>query len=244
KSVTQEQLTPMVYVPGREGALQLEMLAATRRLGLVGYPLEPRLDKLLSEVASGQPVLVLQNLGLSFAPSWHYAVLVGFDRAREEVVLHSGTTARLRMSMRTFEYTWARSEHWALRVSAPDHIPASAEAETWTRAVAALERVDPAAAHTAYAAALRRWPQDRISLLGLGNTAYAQGQLARAEGAYDMATRVHPDFADAWNNLAQVRLERGRLPLARQAIERALALGGPRLNDYKALQQRLESRQP
>ena len=33
RSVTPQQLTPQVYLPGRQGALQVEMLAATRRQG-------------------------------------------------------------------------------------------------------------------------------------------------------------------------------------------------------------------
>src|SRR3990167_1837018 len=33
--VTPQELTPQVYLPGREGSLQVEMLAATRRNGLL-----------------------------------------------------------------------------------------------------------------------------------------------------------------------------------------------------------------
>jgi hypothetical protein len=49
--------------------------------------------------------------------------------------------------------------------------------------------------------------------------------------------RSIPDFADAWNNLAQVQWEQGALPDAAVSVERAVALGGPRLADYRALQQ-------
>lgn len=234
-SVTPEQLTPQVYLPGRQGALQTEMLAATRRQGLVAYPLAPDLQTVLTEVASGHPVLVLQNLSLAFSPMWHYAVVVGYDRANRQVLLHSGTTARLAMPMSTFENTWARSSHWAFRVSPPDQLPVTAQPDDWAVAVAALERSNPQAARTAYATGLKRWPQHRISLLGLGNTAYALGQRAEAAQAFDATTRAHPDFADAWNNLAQTRLELGQLPAAQQAAERAVALGGPRLPDYQAL---------
>lgn len=234
-SVTPEQLTPQVYLPGRQGALQTEMLAATRRQGLVAYPLAPDLQTVLTEVASGHPVLVLQNLSLAFSPMWHYAVVVGYDRANRQVLLHSGTTARLAMPMSTFENTWARSSHWAVRVSPPDQLPVTAQPDDWAVAVAALERSNPQAARTAYATGLEKWPQHRISQLGLGNTAYAMGERAEAAQAFDATTRAHPDFADAWNNLAQARLELGQLPAAQQAAERAVALGGPRLPDYQAL---------
>lgn len=239
-SVTPEQLTSQVYLPGRQGALQTEMLAATRRQGLVAYPLAPDLQTVLTEVASGHPVLVLQNLSLAFSPMWHYAVVVGYDRANKQVLLHSGTTARLVIPMSTFENTWARSSHWAVRVSRPDQLPVTAQPDDWAVAVSALERSSPQAARIAYATGLRKWPQHRISLLGLGNTAHALGQRAEAAQAFEATARAHPDFADAWNNLAQVRLELGQLPAAQQAAQQAVALGGVRLANYQSLLQNIE----
>lgn len=240
--VTPEQLTPQVYLPGRQGALQTEMLAATRRQGLVAYPLEPELQTLLTEVASGHPVLVLQNLSLPFKPMWHYAVVVGYDRTKQQVVLHSGTTERLVMPMSTFENTWARSSHWAMRASRPDQLPVTAQPDDWAVAVAALERSSPRAARTAYATGLQKWPQHRISLLGLGNTAYSLGQREEAALAFQATTQAHPDFADAWNNLAQVRLELNELPAARLAAQKAVALGGVRLANYQTLLNNIESK--
>src|SRR5512139_1764026 len=46
-----EELTPLVYLPGRQGSLQAEMLGATRRSGLLAYPLAPRMEDLLRELA-------------------------------------------------------------------------------------------------------------------------------------------------------------------------------------------------
>lgn len=240
RPVTPEQLTPQVYLPGRQGALQVEMLAATRRQGLVPYRLAPELQALLAEVVAGEPVLVLQNLGLSFSPLWHYAVVIGYDRATQDLILHSGTTARQRLPVSTFEQTWARGGNWAVRVSPPARLPVTAQPEPWARAVAALERVDPSAAHAAWATALQRWPGDRPALLGLGNAAYAMGQRERAAQAFEAATQAQPDFADAWHNLAQVRLELGQRPAAREAVAHAVALGGPRLAQYRALQDQID----
>ena len=42
-----ETLRPLVYLPGRHGSLQAEMLGATRRSGLLAYPLAPRMEDLL-----------------------------------------------------------------------------------------------------------------------------------------------------------------------------------------------------
>ena len=61
--VTPEELVPQVYLPERKGSLQVEMLAAARRHGMVSYQLAPRFEDVLREIAAGTPVVVLQNLG-------------------------------------------------------------------------------------------------------------------------------------------------------------------------------------
>jgi hypothetical protein len=228
-----EALVESVYLPERQGSLQAEMLATARRHGRVAYRLAPRLDGLLQEVAAGNPVVVLQNLAFSFAPRWHYAVVIGYDRPREEIVLRSGTTERLVMTLSNFERTWARSEFWAMVALPPDRLPATAGEEPYVGAVVALERVSAADARRAYATALSRWPRNLLARMGLGNTAYAAGDFAQAESAYRQVTRDHPDAADAWNNLATVLHRTGRTEEAMRAAQRAIALGGARLPHYE-----------
>ena len=237
-----EALVAQVYLPGREGALSIELLAATRRNGLLPYPLQPRVEDLMREVAAGNPVLVLQNLAFAWYPVWHYAVVIGFDRERNVLILNSGRSERLEMSLFTFERTWARADHWAMLALPPGQLPATAQTTSYVEAAAALERVNPAAAQQAYAAAARQWPQERAALLGLGNTAYALGQREAAITAYRVAIAQHADFADAWNNLAQALLDDGQRAQAAQAIARAIALGGTRLPRYLELQQEIENK--
>ena len=238
--VTPDALVSQVYLPGRKGSLQPEMLAATRRQGLMAYPLQPRLEDVLREVAAGHPVLVFQNLSLPVYPVWHYAVVVGFDRAQQLLYLHSGHTPRMEISWSAFEHTWARGHHWAMLALPPSQLPATADVTAYTSAAAALERVNASSAQQAYATALQRWPQDRTALLGAGNTAYALGQKKAAAQAYQQTVAQHPDFADAWNNLAQVLLDLGRRKEAGTAIARAVTLGGPRLAEYQALQRQIQ----
>ncbi|HEY1151228.1 MAG TPA: PA2778 family cysteine peptidase, partial [Pseudoduganella sp.] len=109
-----DALVPEVYLPGREGSLQLEMIAAARQHGALAAPIEPRLDALLAELDAGHPVLVLQNLSLPIMPKWHYAVVIGYDLDSGEVILRSGTTRRMTMPLSTFEHTWKRSGFWGI----------------------------------------------------------------------------------------------------------------------------------
>ena len=150
-----EALKPQVYLPERQGSLQIEMLAAARRQGLAALVIEPELAALLKQVATGQPVVVLQNLSLPWVPLWHYAVVIGYDLQAQTVTLHSGLNERMSMPLSTFERTWARGRHWAMVVASPDW-PPDVPARSWLQAASSLERVQPAAAARAFAAATRR----------------------------------------------------------------------------------------
>ncbi|MDD5248933.1 MAG: PA2778 family cysteine peptidase [Rhodocyclaceae bacterium] len=226
--VAPEALVPQVYVPEREGSLPPEMLAAGRRNGAFSMTVPPRLDALLAEVAAGNPVLVLQNLSLPWVPLWHYSVVIGYDLDRTELVLRSGTTARTTMALSTFEHTWARSQSWGMVTLAPGRLPRTAqEAPTVAAAVAFEQANGAAAARRVYAAALERWPQDLALLLGLGNSAYAAGNVAAAVDAFRRAVAAHPDSAPALNDLAFALNAMGRRREARAAAQKALSLGGP-----------------
>jgi tetratricopeptide (TPR) repeat protein len=187
----------------------------------------------LHEVAAGTPVVVLQNLAFAFVPRWHYAAVIGYDRTSEEIILRSGTTRRLAMTLSNFERTWARGHHWAMVALPPERLPATATEDAYVAAAVALERVSANAARRAYATALTRWPRNLVARIGSGNLAYAMKDFAAAEAAYRQAARDHPQAADAWNNLAQTLLEMGRKDEALDAAQRAVALGGPRLPQYQ-----------
>ena len=144
-------------------------------------------------------------------------------------------------SLYAFERTWARGGYWAMVALPTTELPATAEPEAMARAIAALERVQPGAAQAAYRTALARWPTQRALLLGAGNAAYAQQQWSTAEAAYRAATEAHADFADAWNNLADVLWQQRKRAEAQAAIGKAVALGGVRLPQYVALQQQIDA---
>jgi len=219
---TPQALADAVFLPARDGALQTEMLAAARRFGGVAVPLPPQLVALLREVAAGHAVIVLQNLGLSFAPLWHYAVVVGYDLAAREVLMRSGTTEREPMGFVLFERTWARSGHWAFTALPPGQLPVTAGEADALQAAIGFERVaPPAQALRAYDSVVARWPANEFAGLGQGNTRFASGDLNGAAMAFERVAQQH-DSAAAWHNLAATRLRMGEREAARAAGERAL----------------------
>ena len=226
-AVSPDTLAAQTYLPGREGSLQAEMLAATRRQGLIAYALEPSLRDLLSEVAAGTPVIVLQNLGLAALPKWHYAVVIGYDLEHEEVMLRSGLERRQLLPLYTFEHTWARSGYWAMLALPPSRLPATAKENRYVLAALALEQTGQLrSAQAAYRTALGRWPDNLTARMGLGNTAYALGELKLAEQAFREAAAAHPNEWAPLNNLAQTLADQRRYAEALNIASQAQALAG------------------
>lgn len=226
-SVTPEQLTPEVYIPSREGSLQIEMLAAARRHGALAVQIPPKLDAVIQEIVAGHVVVVMQNLGLSWAPSWHYAVVVGYDLNQEKIWLRSGTFKRFEMTLSSFQRTWARSEYWAFVALQPGQLPASAEVESVVTALIAFEKTaNKQARLLAYQAAVMRWPEHLILLMGLGNAAYYANDLTAAAAAFQQAVDKHPTAAAAYNNLANVLLAQGHAVQAEKVAQQGLKVVG------------------
>jgi hypothetical protein len=226
--VTRDDLVPVVYTPGRRGTLQSDVLAGARRYGRLAVRVASVPD-LLAEIDAGHPVLVFQNLGLQIFPQWHYAVATGYDLNAGILRLHSGRVADRETRLSTFAHTWARGGYWGLVVLPPDRLPAMADERTVLEAAAALERADaPAAAASAYAAILTRWPDSLPGWIGLGNAAYAVGDGRRAAAAFAGAAERHPDSIAAWQNLAFVLDELGETNAAAEAGARATALNAAR----------------
>lgn len=217
-AVTPEQLIPQVYVPELRGSLQEEMIAATRRYDRVPYLLNPSLNSILTEVAAGTPVLVMQNLLLRIWPKWHYAVVVGYDSDSDSILLRSGTKERLSMKRVRFEATWNRADSWAMVAVEPHAIPATANPNNWLRAVSAFEELGRAdIARTAYESAVMAWPDHALSWQALANAKYAMGDLIGAESALREAL-IHQPSAGGYNNLAHVLYRLGCLSEAKDQI--------------------------
>ncbi len=224
---TPEALAPKVYTPGREGTLQADIIQATRRAERLAIEVAS-LNDLLLELDAGNPVLVLQNLGLTPWPAWHYAVAMGYDLKSRTLFLHSGKQKKFPLSFSAFEQTWKHSGYWGLTVTRPDHLPATAGETNILNAANGLEQGGMRDAATqAYGALLQRWPDNLPALMGWGNARYARGDHKAASQAFRHAVTLHPTAAEAWNNLAYSLLEQGRFDDAIAAAREAISHGGP-----------------
>ncbi len=225
-TVTPEDLVPAVYTPGRKGSLQSGLLTAARRRERLAYPIEG-VNCLIREVAAGRPVVVLQNLGLSWLPRWHYAVVIGYDLNTQSVFLHSGEMAGREVGLNTFLLTWKRADQWGLAVLPPGGMPMCAEESAYLIAASGLQQAGHLkAAREAYSAAVARWPASAQAYLAFGNALYADGSLQEAIMALSHAVDIEPSNGPALNNLAHLLAESGDLESAEIMAHRAVAVGG------------------
>lgn len=239
--ITPEALVDEVFLPSRKGTLQIEMLAAPRRHGRVSYALAPNYSDMLREVAAGNPVVVLQDVGDMFT-EWHYAVVVGFDYPSGTIYLRSGDRRRQEVPFSYFEREWIKGKYWGMVVMPPDKLPATATEERWVNAVVAMSRSAPNEASMAgFAAALARWPDNIPAAIGLANEYHANGAYQLAVNVLRIAQRRHPDSVIVINNLAQALYDQGRFNEALVTIEKA-APNGPFASDVLSTRRLIEER--
>ena len=231
--VAPDDIAPLIYVPDLKGSLQEEVVAAARRFNLLPVQLDGKLESILREVASGNPVLVLQNLGLKIYPQWHYAIVIGYDLEEESITMRSGTRERLVRPFSLFERTWKRGGHWALSIVSPGQVPVTIKAENFLDTLIEFEQTsDLNSAYRGYLSATKKWPSNAMARIGLGNTSYALGEFEQSETAYKNALQLSPQMAEAWNNLAYALAKQGKSEESLDAINRALKIS-PESENYQ-----------
>lgn len=222
-----DTLIPQVFLPGREGSVQPEMLATVRRHGRIPFVIDNRIDALLTEIDAGHPVVVMQNLALPAWPMWHYAVAIGYDLDANELILHSGEEPERIESFRRFDATWARSDRWAFVALPPGALPEEIDEGRAMEAISAYERLQGAEdTLPAWEALVERLPRAALGHFALGNARHATGDAQGAIQAFERAVAVQPKLAVAWLNLGLVLRDQGDRNAARHALRRAAALPG------------------
>lgn len=222
-----DQLIPQVFLPGRDGSVQPEMLATVRRHQQLAYPIRGTMDALLNHLANGDPVVVMQNLSLPIYPVWHYAVAIGFDLPDETLILRSGESKRHTLSFSRFDATWARSDRWGFIVADPGTLPEGITARNALEAISAYEETHgPKEALSSWQALVARYPSNPLAQFALGNALYADSQPEQAIAAFDTATQYDAQMGAAWLNLGILRLQQNKPNEARDALVQAASIEG------------------
>ena len=132
-------LTKPLKLPGAEDALQSNMEKLASEYGLVVYPLDKSLSALLAQVAAGYPVMLRFTDGTVWSTP-RYAMLVGFNRTKQTVLLRAGMERRRLMDFDKFESAWKDAGGWAVLVVSPGQLPADVDRARWLKAANDLSR--------------------------------------------------------------------------------------------------------
>jgi tetratricopeptide (TPR) repeat protein len=163
-------IAPKMFIPDKEGSLQLEMITATRQYGFLPYSARGTLSSIMALVSDNIPVIVFQNLSIQLLPQWHYAVVTGFDSEKGTVTLHTGVTPYHEMSFELFERTWARGNYWYLAPVPPNVTSSEMVPFSYTSAAYDMLKVgDKPRALAFLETATKQWPKQWLAYFLLAN---------------------------------------------------------------------------
>ncbi|EUB85409.1 hypothetical protein [Pseudomonas sp. GM30] len=132
--ITPGLLEKPLHLPGAQDQLQQNLQNLARDYGMVVYPLDQNLPALLTQVAAGYPVMVRFSEGSAFWAEPRYAILSGYDRLKQKVLLRAGMNRRELMSFSSFESAFEKSGGWAVLIQKPSQIPAEVDRQRWLKA--------------------------------------------------------------------------------------------------------------
>ncbi len=223
KMLTIEELGPEIITPSKKGALPTDMISASRRHGMMAVTIES-LDGVVQEIASGHPVIVFENLALSWYPRWHYAVVTGYDLRQKNIMFHSAGQAFSSQNLGTFEYSWKLADYWGVVILNPGELSTSADELAHVTAAAGLEQAGRwPEAERSYLAILDRWPESFASLIGLGNVTYLRGDVKASIYYLSRATQLKPESPVAQHNLRVARHAQSNHPEVQDRAQKARA---------------------
>lgn len=223
RETSPEAIAPHLFIPGREGSLQLEMVSAARSHGLLPYSANSNLSVLLSLVDDNVPVIVLQNVATSWFPMWHYALVIGYDQSNETITLHTGQTQAHQMSYELFERVWQRGSYWMLALLEDNQAFAYLEPYTYIRAAYdMLTTGHQEAALANLQAATKVWPQQWLAYFLLGN--YYLGKTSQSAEWFSKGYAFASDKAEYLNNYSYALKQQGCVSEAKNLIKKALKI--------------------
>lgn len=169
-----KDIAPKIFIPDKNGSLQLEMVSAARSYGFLPYSSRGTLTSIIELINDDIPVIVFQNLSIQLLPQWHYAVVFGHNNEKGTVTLHTGVTMQHEMSLALFEKTWARGNYWFLAPVPPDVASSAMEPFTYISAAYDMLKIGKDdVALPLLKTATKQWPSEWLSFFLIANH-YAQ----------------------------------------------------------------------
>ena len=220
--VSQDEIASAIYLPDIGGTLTSELGDYARRFDLWVRQYRGSLDDLRQKLDAGVPLLVLGKFG----DQPHYFVVLGWDKFRQVVTVHSDTRSRYEMRLEDFQRRWDRAGNWTLLVCPPEKATWRLSAEEHNDLGLYFEHAGMLEAATEhYVATTQLHPENSYFRMNLGNVLLKQRRLREAAGAFVRAVELDTQNADAMNNLAYTYSEMDtNLDVAARLCQQAAAL--------------------
>lgn len=225
EDIQQQALYEELYVPNKQGSYQSELIALARQYDLLPYARNSSMFELLTEIHQNKPTLVLLNMALKRLPTWHYAVVTGYDNDDNSIILHSGRREKVQMGLKRFERAWRLADHWAMSLHNINHMPTYADPDIIQRALANFELLGKKdLALTGYKNVLKIWPNQHQSLVGIGNILFEKKDYPAAIDSYHRALELSDNKIIILHNLSLAYQHNQQLEQAYNTVLNAIQL--------------------
>lgn len=222
-SITADEVAPGLFIPDKEGSLQLEMIGATRRYGFLPYSEKGSLSQVMQLINDNIPVIVFQNLSIQILPQWHYALVIGYNKENRTFTLHTGLTPNHTMSFELFERTWARANYWFLAPVPPNVSSESMDSFVYTSAAYDLLKIGKTSLALSFLeTASSQWPSEWLSYFLLANH-FVNIDVNTALDWFERGYHVGKFEAAYLNNFAYTLIQSGQYEEAERVLNKGLA---------------------
>lgn len=229
-----DDLVKKTFTPKLKGTLKPELKAALRSYGLIPYELNGDLSSIVSELSNNTPIIVLFNLGLESIPTWHYAVLTGYDTKSQKIFMSAPNGSETWMSFEEFERFFEKGGKWAIAPLKPPKTPNNSGEKQVLVAIDDMYEIGKQdEAKAAAIGWLSKHPKSLLAITALGNIYLANKDYRNAASTYKEALLINEKDPIILNNLALALLYQNKATEAKKYAKKAVDIGGIFLQKYK-----------
>ena len=121
KQINQHEIAREVYRKDLSGSIALDLMLYARKMGFRAELIEGSIGLIENSIDNGKPVIVLLDIGWFFYSRPHFAVVVGYDRGNDRVIINSGRSREKEYDRDEFIKMWKAMGSLILLVEPSDN---------------------------------------------------------------------------------------------------------------------------
>ncbi len=120
RNISQHEIAKEVFKRDLGGSIALDLMLFARKMGFRGEIIEGDMEIIKSKIESGQPLIVLLDIGWFFYSRPHFAVVVGYDSEKNMIIVNSGRNREQEYEREEFIRIWKKMGNLILLVAPAD----------------------------------------------------------------------------------------------------------------------------